>query len=154
MSHKLRKTLVCMLLIVTIGILNISPAFASDIYYTGAWYNLGTFSFTDYTISSTKTVMGRYLTVRLDFHKPDWDAGLGNINLTFEIRVPGTTNVIAGPYVLGPAGSTSVGQTFYYIDLGYSGRNVEFFFDASSAGPSNGYYRSATIDVFKLYTSN
>jgi len=154
MSRKLRKTLVCMLLILAIGILNISPAFASEIYYTGTWYNHGSFSFTNYTLSSVKTIMGRYLTVRIDFHKPTWDAGIGDIYLKFEIRDYATNQAITGQYVLGPTGSSTVSQVYYDIDLGYAGRQVEFWFDASSAGTSNGYFRSATVDIFRLYTNN
>ena len=101
MSRKFRKTLVCTLLILAIGILNISPAFASDTYYTGTWYDFGSFSFTDYSLGAVKTVMGRYLTISLYFHKPYWDTGIGDIYLKFEIRDATTNQAITGQYVLG-----------------------------------------------------
>ena len=154
MSLKLRKTLICLLLILAIGVINVSPAFASDIYYVGTWYETGTFSFTDYTLTSVKTVMGRYITVTISFYKPYWDAGLGDIKLKFEIRDAYTNQAITGQYVVGTTGSTVVTQTYYDIDLGYSGRQVRFWFDASSAGQSNGNFRSATVSAFGLYTHN
>lgn len=154
MSMKFRKTVICFALVFILGLINISPAFASDTYNTGTWYSIGTFSFTDYTISSVKKIMGRYLVMDVDFYKPYWDSGIGDIYLTIEIRDHGTGQAITGQYVLGPAGGSIVGQTYYAIDLGYAGRQVEFWFDASSAGSSNGNFRSATVEYFGLYTYN
>lgn len=150
-NRKLRKPIVCIILVLILGTLSLSPAFADQEYYQGHFYNHGSFSFTDYTLSSMKHMMGRYILFRVDFHKPDWDSGWGDINLTFEIRDADSGQCIAGPYVMGPAGSTSVSNTYYWVDLGYTGRYVRFWFDASSAGQSNGNYRSATVDVFKVY---
>lgn len=149
--NKFRKTFLCICLVLILGLVNLSGAFAYDVYDSGAWHDTGTWSFTDYTISPMKQIMGRYIAFRLDFHKPYWDAGLGDIYLKFEIRDAGTSNAITGQYVLGPTGSTSVGDTYYWVDLGYAGRYVEFWFDASSAGASNGNFRSATVDIFRVY---
>ena len=149
-SRKLRKSIICFALVFMFGLCSMSPAFADINYYGGAWYDHGTFSFTDYTLTSMRRIMERYVAIRLDFHKPYWDTGLGDINLTFEIRDADTGQTIV-QYVLGPAGSTQIGNSYTWVDLGYAGRYVRFFFDASSAGTSNGNYRSATIDVFRVY---
>ena len=155
MKSNLRKTIISLFLVVILCSINFSPAFASGgVYYVGAWYTVGVFSFTDDCITTTKTVMGRYVDIDIDFHKPYWDEGLGDIYLTWAIIDPYTGNPIAGNYVMGPTGTTVVGQTYYHIDLGYAGRQVEFWFDASSAGPSNGNFRSATVDYFGLFTYN
>ena len=150
LKHNIRKSIVCIVLVMILGLCSLSPAFADDVYYQGSLYNHGSFSFTDNTLTSMRLVMGQYIAVKIDFHKPDWDAGWGDINLTFQIRDADTGSVIFQD-VLGPAGSNIVGDEYYWIDLGYSGRYIRFWLDASSAGASNGNFRSATIDTFRVY---
>lgn len=151
MSRKFWKNLVSLVLAVMLVYCSFAPALADDTLYVGAWHDYSDFSFTDYTLSSVKTVEGQYLTIRIDFHKPSWDAGIGDIKLKFEIRDAYTGQAITGQYLVGTTGSTVVSQTYYSINLGYTGRKVRFWFDASSAGQSNGYFRSATVDVFTIY---
>ena len=43
MTTKLRKTIVCLILVLVLGLLNLSPAFASSTYYSGTWYYMGPF---------------------------------------------------------------------------------------------------------------
>ena len=150
MSRKHLKSLVCIVLVLILGLCNLTVA-SAETYYSGTLHEIGPFSFTDYTISSSKHIEGRYIAFRIDFYKPYWDSGLGDILLKFEVRDAYTGQAITTRYVLGPTGSAIYSDTFYYVDLGYAGRDVEFWFDASSAGTSNGNFRSATVELFRIY---
>jgi hypothetical protein len=154
---KLRKPIVSMLLAVMLVACTFTTGFAAgeETLPVGTWYDIGSFSFTNVNFSPWKTVEGRYLTMRVDFHKPTWDAGLGEVKLTMDIRDAYTGQSIYGPFVVGTtSGTTVVSCVYYNIDLGYAGRVIQFWFDASSVGTSNGNYRSLTIDIFRVYVSS
>jgi hypothetical protein len=156
-SQKILRPMLSLILAVVLAVCPFSTGFAAgtETFTVGAWYEVGSFSFSDCNLSPWKTVEGRYLTMRVDFHKPTWDAGLGEVKLTMDIRDAYTGQSIYGPFVVGTtSGTTVVSCVYYNIDLGYAGRVIQFWFDASSVGASNGNYRSLTIDTFRVYVSN
>ena len=154
---KLRNSILSLVLMVMLLVCPITNGFASgfDTFPLNAWYFVGSFSFTNYNITPVKTVEGRYLTIAVDFYKPTWDAGLGEVKLTMDVWDAYTGASITGQFVVGiTSGTTIISVPIYNLDMGYAGRQVQIWFDASSAGASNGNYRSLTIDYYRVYTSN
>ncbi len=154
---KLRKSILSLTLMVMLLICPVTKGLASgfETFPLGSWYMVGSFSFTNYNITPVKTVEGRYLTMIVDFYKPTWDAGIGEVKLTMDIRDASTGASITGQFVVGvTSGTTIISVPIYNLDMGYSGREVRIWFDASSVGASNGNFRSLTIDYYRVYTSN
>lgn len=116
------------------------------------WYEVGSFSFTNYNLTPQKTVPGRYLALSILYSKPTWDAGIGDVKLTIDVRDANTGVSITGKMDFGKVSDGNIKSfTQPVIDLGYSGRKIQIWFDASSAGVSNGNYRSLTIHSFRTY---
>lgn len=147
----IRKSLISLVLAIVLVACTFTTAFAIDTYYCDTLYDMGTFSFTDNMTSAGKIIEGRYLTIVVGISKPSWDAGIGDVKLTMDIKDAYTGQSITGQFIVAStSGSTVVTVPLYNIDLGYAGRTIKFWFDASSVGTSNGNYRSLTINTFKV----
>ncbi len=116
------------------------------------YYSIGAFTFRNTNLTPVKTVAGRYMQLVLAYSVASSDQGLGGIRLTVQIR-DAYTGAVIGSY----QGTVERGATTYAypsFDLGYAGRRIQFFFDASSSGASNGNYRSAYIQNFTSVVTN
>ena len=116
------------------------------------FYSIGSFTFRNTNLTPVKTVSGRYMQLMLGYSVASSDQGIGGIRLTVEVR-DAYTGAVIGTY----QGTVERGNTEYAsqtFDLGYAGRRIQFFFDASSSGASNGNYRTAYIQSFTAYVSN
>ena len=116
------------------------------------YYSIGSFTFRDTNLTPVKTVAGRYMQIMLGYSVASSDQGLGGIRLTVEVR-DAYTGAVIGRY----QGTVERGATAYAsptFDLGYAGRRIQFFFDASSSGASNGNYRTAYIQSFTAHVTN
>ena len=116
------------------------------------FYSIGSFTFRDTNLTPVKTVAGRYMQLMLAYSVASSDQGLGGIKLTVQIR-DAYTGAVIGSY----QGTVERGGTVYAtpsFDMGYAGRKIQFFFDASSSGASNGNYRTAYIQTFTSIVSN
>ena len=130
---------------------NITPRAGEETLPIG-YYSIGAFSFRDTNLTPVKTVAGRYMQLVLAYSVASSDQGLGGIKLTVQIR-DAYTGAVIGSY----QGTVERGATTYAypsFDLGYAGRRIQFFFDASSSGASNGNYRSAYIQNFTSVVTN
>lgn len=115
-------------------------------------YHIGGFTFKNTNTTPVKTVSGTKVTFFVFFKKAASDAGLGDVKLSMQVRD-----------VNGNALSPVITETHYSayddevlcmtgeINLGSAGRQVQVWFDASSAGASNGHYRSIEITDFWSY---
>lgn len=113
---------------------------------------IGGFTFTDTNLTPVKTVSGRYMNIFLHFKKADIDAGIGNVKLTVNVRDANTGQIISPTYVwtADPENKVYTSVVLPKVDLGYSNRRVQIWFDASSTGQSNGNYRSITFSGFNV----
>lgn len=111
--------------------------------------NNGTIEFTDQYTSPLITVGGNYVRMSGFFTKPSFDAGLGDIVLTIGLKDE-MGNLIAGPWPIHQMGITTPINTPKW-GLYRPGIKIRLWLDASSAGTSNGHFRSAR--VFGLYAS-
>lgn len=114
-------------------------------------YSTGGFTFTDTNLTPVKTIAGSKISFTIVFKKASIDAGIGNVKLKFQVRdIYG--NAISPIYE--KAANTDGSDTFLTIDdldLGYNGRKVQFWYDASSTGQSNGNYRSIEVIYCKTF---
>lgn len=116
-------------------------------------YSIGNFTFTDTNLTPVKTVSGSKIALGISFRKAAGDAGLGNVKLTVQIR--DTSGRALSPkweYTANPNAVLTYVVT-PEIDLGYSGRQIQIWFDASSAGQSNGNFRSIEVTHFNSFVS-
>ena len=116
------------------------------------YHSIGSFTFRNTNLTPVKTVAGRYMQLVLAYSVASSDQGLGGIKLTVQIR-DAYTGAVIGSY----QGTAERGATVYAtpsFDMGYAGRKIQFFFDASSSGASNGNYRTAYIQTFTSIVSN
>lgn len=114
-------------------------------------YNTGGFTFTNNNLTKVKTIAGSKISFTIAFKKASIDAGIGNVKLKFQVRdIYG--NAISPVYEM--AASPNGYDRFLTIDdlnLGYTGRKVQFWYDASSTGQSNGNYRSIQVVYCKTF---
>jgi len=108
---------------------------------------IGSFTFDNNNTTPAKTINGSHAQIYVRWRKADSDRGLGDVKLTMQIRDT-KGNALTEKYV------------FYYDDPvdGYvtdtislnvtPGQQIRIWFDASSAGQSNGNYRSIYIKNF------
>ena len=116
------------------------------------YHSIGSFTFRDTNLTPVKTVAGRYMQLVLAYSVASSDQGLGGIRLTVQIR-----DAYTGAVIDSYQGTVERGATAYAtpsFDLGYAGRQIRIFFDASSSGASNGNYRTAYIQTFTSIVSN
>ena len=131
---------------------NVTPRAGEEVLPIG-YHSIGSFVFYNNNLTPVKTVEGRYLQLMLGYSVASSDSGIGGIRLTVQIR-DAYTGAVIGSY----QGTVERGATTYAttqsFDLGYAGRKVRIFFDASSSGASNGNYRSAYIQSFTSHVTN
>ena len=130
---------------------NVTPRAGEETLPIG-YYSIGSFTFRNTNLTPVKTVAGRYMQIMLGYSVASSDQGLGGIRLTVEVR-DAYTGAVIGSY----QGTVERGATAYAsptFDLGYAGRKIRFFFDASSSGASNGNYRTAYIQSFTAHVTN
>lgn len=114
--------------------------------------SMGSFIFYDTNLTPVKTVLGRHMTLMFGYSVASDDQGLGGIRLTVEIR-----DAYSGAVISSYQGTVERGKTKYVshpVDLGYAGRKIRIFFDASSSGQSNGNFRRAYIQTFSAQVTN
>lgn len=116
----------------------------------GGIYEIGSFTFQDTNLSPTKTVSGTHLGLNVSFKKASSDKGLGNVKLTVQIRDANTGALLEEETELANENGNKT-LTIKLFDLGYAGRKIKIWYDASSAGPSNGNYRSITCNSVKSW---
>lgn len=108
-------------------------------------YLIGGFTFTNNNLTPVKTVEGSQISFSVSFKKAARDAGIGNVKLKFQVR--DTYGNALSP-VIEQVANTDGSPAFLtmdYINLGYSGRKIQLWMDASSTGQSNGNYRSIEV---------
>lgn len=134
---------------------SVEPRAGVETFWLDKTYDVGSFTFKNNNTTPTKTVQGRYLYTFLEIQRASSDQGIAStpIKVTVDILDASTREVIDGiVYYLNTTDSLSHG---FEVDLGYAGRQICYRFDASSYnGPTNGYYRSATVKQFVVNTSN
>lgn len=114
-------------------------------------YEIGNFTFTDCNYTPVKTVEGSVISLSLLFKKASIDQGTGPVKLTIQI-CDENCNPISPKWTYSMSeNSVMMGATTPDFDLGYAGRKIRIFTDASSVGASNGHYRSITFDYFGSY---
>ena len=131
---------------------NVTPRAGEETLPLGYHSISGEFTFYDTNLTPVKTVVGRYMQLMFGFSVASSDQGLGGIRLTVQIR-DAITGAVIGSY----QGTVERGSTVYVspsFDLGYGGRRIQIFFDASSSGQSNGNFRRATIYGLTSLVSN
>jgi|GEM_PF-2202156 len=115
-------------------------------------YSIGSFSFTNTNLTPVKTVTGgSNVKFSIDFQKASFDTGIGPVKLTVQVR-DANTGAILRTSSFSLLNNTSGGMEFS-VDLGYTGRRVQIWFDASSVYPaqSNGNFRSISITKFNSH---
>lgn len=114
-------------------------------------YDIGAFTFTDCNYTPIKTVQGSVVSFGFLFQKASIDQGIGPVKLTVQI-CDENCNPISPKweYALN-SDSEMMGVYTPDFDLGYAGRKIRVFCDASSVGASNGHYRSIWVRSFSSY---
>lgn len=114
-------------------------------------YEIGGFTFTNTNLTPVKTVAGSKFRFDGVFCKAASDRGIGPVKLTVQVRDANTGEVIST--WVSEQSREDMDAIFLSdtIDLGYAGRKIQFWFDASSVGQSNGHYRSIEIMNFSTY---
>ena len=114
-------------------------------------YGIGPFTFIDNNLTPVKTVAGSTVSFRIVFQKASQDQGIGPVKLTVQIRdIYG--NAISDKWVYPLSSDNEIKSiTTPEINLGYTGRKIQIWFDASSVGASNGNYRSIYVSSFTAY---
>ena len=114
--------------------------------------SLEPFSFRNTNLTPVKTVTGgSNLRLVFSFTRcASLDQGIAStpIKITVEIRDANTGARIGGQFtdIVNPGNTTYSGTQYWY--LGYTGRKIQIWFDASSVnGPTNGGYRALTINT-------
>lgn len=151
LKNKKKRRLISYLVAFTLmlGSINDISAFAAGVETLPfGRYDIGDFTFTNTNLSPTKTVSGTRLGLGISFKKASIDAGLGNVKLTVQIRDANTGEVLATENEEANENSNKM-LTIKPVDLGYSGRKIKIWYDASSTGVSNGKYRSITCNWVK-----
>ena len=158
-----RKTLSLRVIgMVTALVLLLTGAFATTAFAAGVedlnkGYNeMGSFTFTNTNTSPTKTIYGNKVTFYVTWRTadgaadaPDVDAGIGETKLTLKILDANTGTTIAGPLTF--TRETTEDSWYMTDEISVNvtpGQQVRVWFDASSAGASNGHYRSIYVDAF------
>lgn len=115
-------------------------------------YSIGSFTFTDNNLTQVKTMPSgaRTLVFGIKFRKAANDTGVGQVKLRFQIR--NTNGLILQQQVVTDVQDRN-GYTMFVTDpLNVSpGQQFQLFFDAVSAGQSNGNYRSIEVAIFNSY---
>lgn len=111
-------------------------------------YEIGSFTFQNTNLSPVKTVSGTKLGLGISFKKAPTDKGIGNVKLTVQIRDANTGAVLVQKTEVANEGGNKM-LTIAPIDLGYAGRKIKIWYDASSTGASNGNFRSITCNSVK-----
>ena len=115
------------------------------------WYDIGAFTFTDCNYTPVKTVQGSVVSFSFLFKKASIDAGLGPVKLTVQI-CDENCNPISPKWVYSLNSENDIqGIMTPDFNLGYTGRKIRIFTDASSVGASNGNYRSIDVLSFSSY---
>lgn len=114
-------------------------------------YDIGAFTFTDNNYTPVKTVEGSVVSFGFLFQKASIDQGIGPVKLTVQI-CDENCNPISPKweYALN-SDSAMMGVYTPDFNLGYAGRKIRVFCDASSVGASNGHYRSIWVRSFTSY---
>lgn len=114
-------------------------------------YEIGSFTFTDTNLTPVKTVLGSNVSFGIAFRKASTDTGIGGVKLTVQIRDT-NGNALSPKWVYTPSDdSVLTFVTTPTINLGYRGRPIRIWFDASSTGQSNGNFRSIEVASFISY---
>lgn len=120
------------------------PRAGTEILPKGIYF-IGGFTFTNDNLTPVKTVEGSKIAFSISFRKASIDTGIGNVKLKFQVRdINGSALSPVMEEVANTDGSVATLATDY-IDLGYPGRKIQLWMDASSTGTSNGNYRSIEI---------
>lgn len=109
------------------------------------YYEIGSFTFNNCNLTPVKTVGGTgTLQFGVKWRRAPEDPGLGNINLYMEVRDAYTQKVLCSKTLAGSGDYTFSYDTLPELHV-TAGSKLQLYFDARSAGPSNGNYRSAEI---------
>lgn len=103
--------------------------------------NLTVFTFTNRNTTSPKKVLGTKVRFEGQFRKAPGDQGIGNVVLTLRLKDT-NGNFITGEYKVTASGTGFTSFKTPDWNIGYYGREICLWSDASSAGASNGHYRS------------
>ena len=149
-DSRIRVFALVLAVIMALGALPI-PAHAAGVetLHYGENY-IGQLTVTDQNTTPEKTIPGGYIRIRFKFKRADIDQGVGNIKITIRILDEDYNQLVSGQAVTDPAGYSFVDYESGYISLGSTGQKIHIWFDVSSAGQSNGYYRSARIENFYI----
>lgn len=88
---------------------------------------------------------GRKISLTIGFKKASNDVGIGNVKLKVQLRNTNGTAITPVYEFYANANGEFAQAVTPIIDLGYTGRKIQIWTDASSAGASNGQYRSITV---------
>lgn len=116
-------------------------------------HSIGAFTFTDTNLTPVKTVAGTKVQFLIGFRKASNDAGIGQVKLKVQIRdASGSAISPVWEYTPDPD-SIATSIVTPELNLGYAGRRIQIWLDASSVGASNGNYRSLYISPFISYVN-
>lgn len=141
--------LVLAMLVSSVSAVNTASAAGNDILPYGE-YSIGSFTFTDTNQTPVKTVgASGMLKFGVNWRVAKDDKGIGEIKLTVKVKNANTGQVLSSMVV--KRENTDDGYYVYdetpaiYVT---KGTKLKIWFDASSVGKSNGYYRRAYIQYF------
>lgn len=141
--------LVLTLLISSVSTTQNASAAGNDVLPYGE-YSIGSFTFTDTNLTPVKTVgSSGMLKFGVNWRVAKDDKGIGEIKLTVKVKNADTGQVLSSMVV--KRENTDDGYYVYdetpaiYVT---QGTRLRIWFDASSVGKSNGYYRRAYIQYF------
>ena len=140
--------LVCVMIL---GVFTSTPAHAAGIDTLHYGYNyIGDMTITNNNTTPEKTIPGSTIQIGFRYKRASIDQGVGDIKITMKILDENYNQIGSGQAVTDATGYSYGGYESGYIPLQYAGQKIHIFFDVSSAGASNGHYRSAVIENFYI----
>lgn len=109
--------------------------------------HMSPFTFTNTNTTPTKTILGTNVKIAGVACKAPGDAGIGNVILTIRLKDE-NGNFLPFIYTKELSSAFSSFETPKWDLEGY-GKKIHVWFDASSAGASNGHYRSIQLTSFR-----
>lgn len=149
--NALRYTIIAITLILAVCVSNSLSAYADTLTIFHYGENLiPNMTITDKNTTPKKQIPGNYISLRFKFRRASSDRGIGDIKVTIQI-LDEDFRPITKKVVTCSAGYDYEGYESDMIYLGGENKIIHFWMDISSAGSSNGNFRTA--DIHDIYVN-
>lgn len=149
--NALRYTIIAISLILAVCVSNSLSAYADNITIFGYGYNhIDNMTITNKNTTPGKQIPGNYIALQFKFRRASSDRGIGDIKVTIQI-LDEDFKPITRKVVTTSTGYDYAGYESDMIYIGDKNQIIHIWMDISSAGSSNGNFRTA--DVHDIYVN-